>query len=470
MIYADFDEDDRSPKQNNNNNNNGPVEAEVEALLHNINQPSSRDNTHHISINHNSNRSNNFDHSGNAQAHFVNSNNNHNSNFKNNKPQFNPNAEIIVVPIHKATAASSNNNARSKPTNGQLNAQPNASPPQSTRTNRNHQSSNRNSQAIRHPRLEPGVLPPNSNGFIGVIFDDEDPSYSEQPPELPSPPPIPSLEQPNERNGRSRNKPSQPDRPVSNNSPTHHHHHNPQSTPIQSTTPLTTAIVVAHNHESLRTKPNAKPDWQPSVDSNNNNNFGNREKDYTDNYNLPIFEHERNTLPPTVKPSRQSNTNRQRPNANRDRSSSRNSYPTTTTTTTTTTEPSTTRWQPTSTSRPNTNSNGRMSGASAIAANSQNGPGGRRKSNKRLQIAKAKSILDNPPALASRPAPIYETPIVGSQAKKCDRNICRLPDCNCGGSQIPAGLKEKEIPQLVSNTNSPLLFYLKSELNFILFF
>lgn len=288
-----------------------------------------------------------------------------------------------------------------------------------------------------------GVLAAGHNGFIGVIFDDEDPSYNNEQPaaELPSPPSaLPAIEQPGERNARPRNKPPQSDRSI--NGPAHHHHHNPQSAVIQSTTPLSTSAVLAH--ESLRTKPNDKPDWQSE-----SNTYGNREKELADNYNLPIFEHERNTLPPTVKPARQNNrSSQQRQNVNRDRSNSRNSYPTTTittTTTSTTTEPSTVRWQqPTSTVKPN----GRLSGSSVIAANSQIGPGGRRKSNRKM-VVKAKNILDNPPALASRPPAIYETPIVGSQAKKCDRNVCRLPDCNCGGPQIPGGFKEKDIPQLV---------------------
>ena len=204
---------------------------------------------------------------------------------------------------------------------------------------------------------------------------------------------------------------------------------------MQSTTPLSTAVAVAHNHESLR-----KPDWTP-VDTN----FGSRDKELVDNFNNPaaVFEHERNTVPPTVKPARQSN-NRPRANGNQ-RPASRNAYPTTTTTTTT--EPSTVRWQAASTSRP-----GRISGSAAIAISSQNGPAGRRKSNKRL-VVKAKNILESPPQLASRPAPINETPIPGSTAKKCDRNVCRLPDCNCGSPQIPGGLKEKDTPQLVSSTS-----------------
>lgn len=227
VIYADFDEDERpqpklenerQPKLINHNNNhhnnnhngnhNNPAEAEVEALLHNLNQPSSRDNLHHISINHNDhnhndrNSSGSFDHpvhSGNVQPHFVNSNHQPSSNYKPNKPAFNPSAEIIVVPIHRAPSSGSSGNAgnrkpiSSQPTNNPPNnPQPNRDSSQPNR-NRNSQSSNRNREPIRHPRLEPGVLPAGSNGFIGVIFDDEDPSYNEQPADLPSPPPIPSI-------------------------------------------------------------------------------------------------------------------------------------------------------------------------------------------------------------------------------------------------------------------------------------
>ena len=458
VIYADFDEDERQPKiienerqpkllnhnnnNNNNNNNNSPIEAEVEALLHNLNQPSARDNLHHISINHNNRSSNNnaFDH------HFVNNNNNNNnhhttaSNFKNNinkqnnqQSLFNPNAEIIVVPIRRTPQSNSNSN-RNKPivtnSNNQLNnnVSPSNSQQQSNR-NRNHQSNNNNSnnnnsnnrnrEVIRHPRLEPGPLAPGNNGFIGVIFDDEDPSYNEQPVSI-TPPIVETERNPPESNSRTRSKQQRNEDQSLINHQTHHH--NPQSPSIQSTTPLT---IVPHNHESLR---NSKPDWTPVVIENSFGTRDNKEA-ISDNYNpSSIFEHERNTLPqPTVKPlTRQQQQNRQRQNANQQRTSSRNAYQQpilTTTTTTTTTEPSTMRtWQQvTSTSRPS-----RISGSAAIANSAQNGPAGRRKSNKRL-IVKAKNILDSPPQLASRPPAIYETPIGGSQAKKCDRNVCRLP-------------------------------------------
>ena len=34
-------------------------------------------------------------------------------------------------------------------------------------------------------------------------------------------------------------------------------------------------------------------------------------------------------------------------------------------------------------------------------------------------------------------------------AEQCDPSYCRLPDCYCGGKQIPGGYKPEEIPQLV---------------------
>ena len=34
-------------------------------------------------------------------------------------------------------------------------------------------------------------------------------------------------------------------------------------------------------------------------------------------------------------------------------------------------------------------------------------------------------------------------------ADQCDPSYCRLPDCYCGGKQIPGGYKPEQIPQLV---------------------
>lgn len=52
-------------------------------------------------------------------------------------------------------------------------------------------------------------------------------------------------------------------------------------------------------------------------------------------------------------------------------------------------------------------------------------------------VSKAQEFIDiyrYPPV---RPAPIYPTPIVDKAAAKCRKDVCLLPDCNCGGTDIP---------------------------------
>jgi hypothetical protein len=39
-----------------------------------------------------------------------------------------------------------------------------------------------------------------------------------------------------------------------------------------------------------------------------------------------------------------------------------------------------------------------------------------------------------------RPAPIYPTPQVDKPAAKCRKDVCLLPDCSCGGADIPGTL------------------------------
>lgn len=55
-------------------------------------------------------------------------------------------------------------------------------------------------------------------------------------------------------------------------------------------------------------------------------------------------------------------------------------------------------------------------------------------------------IFKHPP---KRLEPIFAQPIPDEPAAKCERDICRLPDCFCGGKDIPGGLKTKDVPQLV---------------------
>ena len=37
-------------------------------------------------------------------------------------------------------------------------------------------------------------------------------------------------------------------------------------------------------------------------------------------------------------------------------------------------------------------------------------------------------------------------------AEKCDPKVCKLPNCRCGGTSIPGGLKPKQVPQIVMIT------------------
>ncbi|XP_077273973.1 chitin deacetylase-like 5 isoform X2 [Temnothorax americanus] len=64
-------------------------------------------------------------------------------------------------------------------------------------------------------------------------------------------------------------------------------------------------------------------------------------------------------------------------------------------------------------------------------------------------VSKAQEFVDiyrYPPV---RPAPIYPTPQVDKPAAKCRRDVCLLPDCSCGGSDIPGGIPNEQTPQIV---------------------
>jgi hypothetical protein len=39
--------------------------------------------------------------------------------------------------------------------------------------------------------------------------------------------------------------------------------------------------------------------------------------------------------------------------------------------------------------------------------------------------------------------------VSGKIADKCDPNICRLPNCHCGGTSVPGGLSRENVPQFV---------------------
>ncbi|XP_063978438.1 uncharacterized protein LOC135163145 isoform X4 [Diachasmimorpha longicaudata] len=64
-------------------------------------------------------------------------------------------------------------------------------------------------------------------------------------------------------------------------------------------------------------------------------------------------------------------------------------------------------------------------------------------------VSKAQEFVDiyrHPP---TRPPTLYPTPQVDKPAAKCRKDVCLLPDCNCGGSDIPGDYLPEEIPQIV---------------------
>ena len=72
-----------------------------------------------------------------------------------------------------------------------------------------------------------------------------------------------------------------------------------------------------------------------------------------------------------------------------------------------------------------------------------------RRNRPKLKKQKVHQLSHLPQRSASRPQALYESPPVGEQATKCDKNKCVLPDCNCGSPRTPAGLPTKDIPQIV---------------------
>ncbi|XP_076247083.1 chitin deacetylase-like 5 [Calliopsis andreniformis] len=64
-------------------------------------------------------------------------------------------------------------------------------------------------------------------------------------------------------------------------------------------------------------------------------------------------------------------------------------------------------------------------------------------------VSKAQEFVDIYRFPPTRPAPIYPTPQVDKPAAKCRRDVCLLPDCSCGGADIPGDYLPEEIPQIV---------------------
>ncbi|CAK1544483.1 unnamed protein product [Leptosia nina] len=60
--------------------------------------------------------------------------------------------------------------------------------------------------------------------------------------------------------------------------------------------------------------------------------------------------------------------------------------------------------------------------------------------------AEGPDIYTNPPR---RPAPVYPQPMPDKTAAKCRKDVCLLPDCFCGGKDIPGELPVETVPQIV---------------------
>ncbi|XP_031627349.1 uncharacterized protein LOC116343441 isoform X2 [Contarinia nasturtii] len=64
-------------------------------------------------------------------------------------------------------------------------------------------------------------------------------------------------------------------------------------------------------------------------------------------------------------------------------------------------------------------------------------------------VSKATEFVDiyrNPP---TRPEPLYPQPIPDKTAAKCRKDVCLLPDCYCGGRDIPGDLPVEDVPQII---------------------
>ncbi|XP_073825935.1 chitin deacetylase-like 5 isoform X35 [Musca autumnalis] len=79
-------------------------------------------------------------------------------------------------------------------------------------------------------------------------------------------------------------------------------------------------------------------------------------------------------------------------------------------------------------------------------------------------VSKAQEFIDiykNPP---SRPEPLYPQPTPDKTAAKCRKDVCLLPDCYCGGKDIPGDLNVEETPQIVLITFDDAVSMLNIEL------
>ncbi|XP_034253709.1 uncharacterized protein LOC117652726 [Thrips palmi] len=64
-------------------------------------------------------------------------------------------------------------------------------------------------------------------------------------------------------------------------------------------------------------------------------------------------------------------------------------------------------------------------------------------------VSKAQEFIDIYKYPPSRPESVYPTPTPDKSAAKCRKDVCLLPDCNCGGKDIPGDLEPEQVPQIV---------------------
>ncbi|XP_076053295.1 chitin deacetylase-like 5 isoform X2 [Oratosquilla oratoria] len=72
-------------------------------------------------------------------------------------------------------------------------------------------------------------------------------------------------------------------------------------------------------------------------------------------------------------------------------------------------------------------------------------------------------------SIPQRPQSLYPRPPVDVKATKCDSKKCLLPDCFCGGKDIPGGIAPQEVPQMVLLTFDDSVNDLNKELYVELF-
>ncbi|XP_034125016.1 mucin-12 isoform X3 [Drosophila guanche] len=133
---------------------------------------------------------------------------------------------------------------------------------------------------------------------------------------------------------------------------------------------------------------------------------------------------------------------------------------TTSSTTTTTTPPTTTTTTSTTTTpKPQRNNNRNRGGAIYASQDRDVVPTANRgthppRTRPTLKpsgtiVSKAQEFVDIYRYPPTRPDPIYPQPTPDKTAAKCRKDVCLLPDCYCGGRDIPAELPAESIPQIV---------------------